>query len=254
MEISPIKTPIVKPGDNLANLIKSSIPSLANQSVLIITSKIVSYCEKNIAPKKNNSSDKEEKHQLAKWQSDFWLDPHSSKYNMMLTIKNNILAVNAGIDESNSINGDYILWPKNSQKSANQIWQFLRKTYHLDQVGVILVDSKTTPLRWGVTGTYIAHCGFKALNDFRGKVDIFGRQLHMTQINVAEALAVAATLEMGETNEQTPLAIATHIKMIEFVDTIPSQKELKNLKIKMDDDVYFPILKNVKWNKGQSGR
>lgn len=68
-------------------------------------------------------------------------------------------------------------------------------------MGMIITDSKTTLLRCGVTGAVVAHSGFAALNDYRGKSDIFGRKFKMTQVNIVDGLAVAAVLQIGEGKE-----------------------------------------------------
>ena len=166
----------------------------------------------------------------------------------MLTIKNSTLAVNAGIDESNA-DGNYVLWPKAIQETTNKIWAFLRRHYQIKEIGVIVTDSKTIPLRWGVIGTAISHCGFKALHDYRGQKDLFGREIKMSQINIAEAIAVSAVLEMGEASERTPLCLVQDIKKIKFQNRTPTKKELKELKIPLEDDVYSPLLTAVNWIK-----
>src|SRR5690606_530209 len=120
-----------------------------------------------------------------------------------VTIKNNILAVNAGVDESNS-NGLLVLWPRNPQESADRIRVYLKEKFGLKNVGVLITDSKTTPLRYGITGIGIAHSGFLAINDFVGTPDIFGRTLKMTKVNVMDGIAAASAVVMGEASEQTP--------------------------------------------------
>lgn len=252
MNVQAIKTPIVKPGGDLQKIIKHAVMGLREESVLVITSKIISYCENRFVRKKT-AEGKEEKHEICKKEADVYIDPNTSKYNTLLTMKKGILAVNAGVDESNSIHGDYILWPKDPQQSVNQIWRFLRTQFGLQKVGVVIADSRSMPLRWGVVGTCIAHCGFKALSDFRGKADLFGRELKITQINVAEGIAVAAVLEMGESDQQTPLAVVTEVKMIEFCDREPSQRELASERIAPEDDLYYPILGTAVWKKGGAG-
>src|SRR6266508_2193439 len=71
-----------------------------------------------------------------------------------------------------------------------------------------ITDSKTAPLRVGVTGVTLAYSGFQALNDYVGTKDLFGRAWRMIKVNVVDALATAAVLVMGEGSEQTPLASA----------------------------------------------
>jgi len=121
----------------------------------------------------------------------------------------------AGIDESNS-NGFYILHPKDLQETANKIRIYLCKRFKLKNVGVLITDSKTTPLRWGTTGVALAHSGFLALNDYIDTPDIFGRKLKVTKVNISDGLAAAAVLVIGEGREQTPLAIISETASVKF--------------------------------------
>ncbi len=155
----------------------------------------------------------------------------------------------AGIDESNA-DGAYVLWPFDPQKSANDIRAYLRERHKVNDLGVIITDSKTTPLRRGVTGVSIAHSGFSALKNYIGEPDIFGKQLRVTKSNVADALATSAVIVMGEGNEQTPLALITDVPFVNFVHEDPSEEELHELTIPLDEDLYGPILKGAPWRKG----
>ena len=175
----------------------------------------------------------------------------SSKYGVMLTIKGNWMFANAGIDESNA-NGQYLLWPKNPQESAAQIWNFLREKYHLKEVGVTISDSSSLPLNWGVTGHAIAYAGFNPLRNYIGKSDLFGRPLQMEQLNIAQSVTAAAVMEMGEGAEQTPLAIVTDLHDVEFQDHVPTPSELAALKINLEDDIFAPILTKADWKKGDA--
>ncbi len=169
----------------------------------------------------------------------------------MLTVKHQVLAVNAGIDESNA-DEQYVLLPSDPYASAAEIWKWLRKEYKLKDVGVIISDSRTFPLKWGTIGTCLAHAGFSAINNMIGKPDLFGRPLHLTQVNVAEALAVAAVLEMGEAAEAQPVAVITDASMVVFQDHPPTQQEIKDMYIALEDDAYAPILIRADWKKGGS--
>ena len=71
----------------------------------------------------------------------------------------------------------------------------------------------------------------------------------MSQINIAEALAVAAVLEMGEAAERTPLCLVKNIKKIKFQKRPPTKQELKDLTIEIENDIYGPLLTSVKWEK-----
>lgn len=246
MLITTIRTPLVRTGNDIFAILVESIKSLPEKSVVVIASKIFSLCENRIIKKITGS--REEKHELVKQEAEYYLDPQFSKYNMMLTIKGNWMFVNAGIDESNAEN-QYSLWPSNPQKSVNNIWRFLRRHYHVRQVGVIMSDSKSFPLNWGVVGHGIAHCGFKTLKSYIGKPDLFGRLMKMEQVNMVQGIAVAGVLEMGEGAEQTPVAIVTDIKDIIFQSHPPTAQELKSLKINLEDDAYAPLLTSVEWRK-----
>lgn len=247
MKVTPIKTPLVKINDDLFAIIKSSIKEIPEESVLVVTSKIVATCEGRVVPVK--AGDRDELHNLVRSEAERYIDPNESRYDLMLTVRDKIMSVNAGIDRSNA-GEHYILLPKDSQQSANKIWQFVRQEYGVKNIGVIIVDSKTYPLKWGTIGTYIAHCGFLALRDRIGDKDLFGREMKMTTISIAEAIAASAVLEMGEVDEQTPLCLIEDIKQIEFHDHQPTKKELSELLIELEDDLFAPILMRAKWKKG----
>lgn len=247
MQISAYKTPLITAGDDLFQIIAESLPTLPERSVVVVASKIVSTCENRFVPKVTGT--REEKHDLVKQEAELYTDPHSSKYDLMLTIKRNWIFVNAGIDESNADN-QYILWPEDPQQSVNEIWEFLRNHYGVTEVGVTMSDSASMPLNWGVTGHAIAFCGFKPLRSYIGTPDLFGRPMKMEQVNLAQSLTAAAVMEMGEGNEQTPLAVVENISNIEFSDRVPTPAELASMKIALEDDAYAPILTKADWQKG----
>lgn len=244
MNITIIKTHKITTSDNdLVAILDRYITDLREYSIVAITSKIVALCEGSVV-----QSEATEKDALIRQEADYYLPPETNQYGISLTIKNNVLIPSAGIDESNSANG-YILWPKDSQATVNAVRKHLCERYNLKHLGVAITDSKTTPLRWGTTGISLAHSGFKALNDYIGKPDIFGKPLRVTRANIADGIAAATVLMMGEGSEQTPLAVVTDIPFVEFQDRDPSAEEIKGLTIDIDDDVYAEILRSVKWLK-----
>ena len=251
MKVTAITTPIFHPGDDLFEFIAGSVESLSERSVLVVTSKIVSYWQGRLVRFGSEyESVKTFKHELARREADYYLDPKESKYNLMFTVTNQTLAVNAGIDESNAEDGKLILWPENPQQCVNEIWDWARDYYGVGELGVTLSDSKTYPLRWGVTGTCIASCGFEPLFSYVGQEDLFGYRMKMEKTNVAEALTIAAVLEMGEGAESKPVAIVDDISNIQFVDHVPSVEELSELEIALDEDFFEPLLSAVRWKKG----
>lgn len=216
------------------------------RSILAITSKIVSICEGRVV-----KLGKAKKEDLIEQEAEYFLPPEESKYNITLTIKNNLLIPSAGIDESNAA-GHLILWPKNPQDTANKVRRYLKKRFSLKRVGVIITDSKTTPLRWGASGAAIVYSGFSPLNNYIGKRDLFGRKFKVQKANIADALATSAVLVMGEGSEQTPLAVIEDVPIVRFKDKNPSKRELDNLNINISEDLYGPLLKSVKWKKGKA--
>lgn len=229
---------------DIINILDQYLENIEDGSILCVTSKIISICENRVLPTNDFN-----KNELVKTEADYYLDPSGNQFNMTLTIKNSILLPTAGIDESNG-NGNFILWPKNPQKSANLIRKYLIKRFKIENVGVIITDSKTTPLRWGTTGVCIAFSGFSPLKDYIGTKDIFGRKLEMTKSNHADALACAAVLAMGEGSERTPLAVIRDIPFVKFEKKNPSKKTLDQFSIDIKDDIYSNLLTSVKWHKG----
>jgi putative folate metabolism gamma-glutamate ligase len=243
MLVRSYKTDRIKTGDGLFNILDKTLPILKEQSILVITSKIISLCESNVIPK-NTSRNKLE---IIKENADAYLeDIGENPYHICLTIKNNILIPSAGIDESN---GDdvYILYPKNIQKSATEIWNYLRNYFSIKELGVLITDSHTTPMRKGVIGIGIGWCGFKALYSYIGKPDCFGKPLRVTAINNLDALASAAVFVMGEGDEQTPIAVIENMPRIEFQSQAPSQLEIDEITIHPEEDLYAPLMNKALW-------
>ncbi|HUD81627.1 MAG TPA: coenzyme F420-0:L-glutamate ligase [Patescibacteria group bacterium] len=246
MIVKAIKTDVIKAGViDLDSLLDKAIGQLEDGCVVAITSKIVSLCENNVVP-----FGQQDKEKLVIQESDLYLPASLSKYQHHFTITDNTLIALAGIDESNG-NGNYVLWPKDAQKTANQVRAYLKERFHLDRVGVIITDSTSQPLRRGSTGITLAHSGFSALNDYIGKPDLFGRPFTVSLADVADGLAAAAVLQMGEGRERTPIAILSDLPFVEFQNHDPKKSELKKMTISLADDLFGPFLSSVKWQKGQ---
>ncbi len=247
MKIDAIKTQVVRTGDDLFAVLEA-IPQLQERSVVAITSKVVALCEENVVERREGT--REEKQHVVRQAADRYIEPTESEYGVIVTVKDQVLAVNAGVDESNA-DGKYVLLPEDSYASAEKIWRFLKEKHQIEELGVIITDSRTFPLKWGVMGTCLAHCGFKVLDSKIGELDLFGHEMQMTQVNVAEGLAVAAVLNMGESNESQPIAVVTEVEqLVQFQAQPPSAQELKDLLIDMNDDVFAPFLLKAEWKKG----
>ncbi len=124
--------------------------------------------------------------------------------------KNGFICANAGIDHSNVMGSDgnpedwYLLLPEDSDKSAEMIRSSLEE-YSGKKIGVMVIDSHGRAWRMGTVGIAIGMSGMPGLVDLRGKTDLFGYSLKITQVGVADELAAAASLIMGQADEGSPI-------------------------------------------------
>lgn len=246
MNIKAYKTNKIKAGDDLFKILDKYLPELEEESIVVITSKIISICQGRIV----KHTDKITKDELVKKEAGLILPEKYVKYGVRLTITDNNLIASAGIDESNG-NGYFILWPENPMGEAIKIWSYLRKKFSVKHLGVVISDSHGIILRKGLIGFGLAWCGFEPLKNYIGKPDIFGKKLMVTKANLLDELAPSAVLVMGEGNEQTPLAIISDVQSIKFVNRPATKEEISEMRIDKDDDIYSALLTSVKWKKGK---
>ena len=213
------------------DFIESYQLKLTEKSIIVITSKIVALAEGRLVDKINSQT----KDELIIKESDLVLP---TKY-VCLTIKDGLVMANAGIDESNA-NNKLILLPQDSFKTASKIRHYFKKKYKLKKFGVIITDSRCLPLRAGITGVALGYAGFKGLKDYRKEKDIFGRPFIYSKVDVADSLATAAVLGMGEGNQQRPLAMI-YDAAVEFCDRVNRHE----LNIDIKDDLYRPLFEKI---------
>lgn len=251
MIVKPYKTHQIKVGDDLYKILDKYLPPLKENSVVAITSKIVSLCQGDVVPNDGSVT----KDELVKKEADYFIESNTDTTygKVFLTRKNGHIAFNAGIDESNA-DGQYVLWPKNLQETTNKIWEYLRDKNKIKNLGIIVTDSRLIPGATGVVGFCISWCGIKPFNEFTGKPDIFGREIKFTNVNVIESLAAGATVVMGETNEQTPLAVLSDLPFVDFQNRKPTKNELDSAIWPIEKDMYGVLLKSAKWQKGRGGK
>ncbi len=248
MKVESIKTHKITDADkDLLKILDQYVTELPERSVLAITSKIVAICEGRII----KITDDVDKNELMRKEAQYYIPREKNKYNVSISIKGNILVGSAGIDESNS-NGYFVLWPDNPQSTVNAVREYLTKRFKVQDVGVIVTDSRNVPLRYGSTGAVIAHSGFFSINSYIDTPDLFGRIMHVSKVNVSDSLASAAVLEMGEGQEQTPLAVLTDIPYVRFNPENPSEKELSLIHLTLETDLYHVMLESTPWEKGDA--
>jgi coenzyme F420-0:L-glutamate ligase len=220
-QIIPIPSiKIIEEEDDLVSVILKSIEeqgyALQNDDVLVIASKVVSVVEKRIRKYEEISPTKEaqvigKKAHISPEFAQIILDETNNKYigtvpGAVTTLNKYGLMANAGADQSNVGNNQIILLPEDCKVSAQKIHQKLLERIN-SYIGIIIADSRTMPMRLGTVGGAIATYGFQSIIDERGKNDLFGRPMHITTRAIADQLATAAELLMGETNERTPFVI-----------------------------------------------
>ncbi|MCK4484077.1 MAG: coenzyme F420-0:L-glutamate ligase [Candidatus Thorarchaeota archaeon] len=164
---------------------------------------------------------------------------------VLLTIKNNTLMANAGVDKSNIPPGYASLLPVNPKASAMRIRREIKKRLG-KTVGVLIIDSRTQPLRLGNIGMALGVAGFKPVADDRGRNDLFGNTLRITRRAVADNLSSACTAVMGESDESIPAALIRDAP-VEFVDASFDSGEMW---IGPDECMYMAIFEQ--WRSGKT--
>lgn len=229
MIVSPLRTRVFKENEDLEAFIVEHIPSISDGVVLAVTSKIVALSE-------GRTGCVEDREKIIEDESEFVL---RTKYTW-LTIKDGTIMASAGVDESNA-DGKLVLLPRDSFAAAEELRTKLMQRFNLTNLGILVTDSRLLPLRAGVVGVALGYAGFKGVRDYRGTKDIFGRELKLSRTDVADGLATAAVLEMGEGAEQQPLCMIENAS-VEFVDIVDQQE----LHIDIEDDVYKPLFDTLR--------
>lgn len=201
MEIEGLKSPIITIGDNLLEVLKKVLKKNppSEGSMLVITSKVLAITQGRIV----KIQSRRDFVNIVKKEADQIIggDP------VILTMKNNVLIPWAGIDRSNIKKGFCVLWPEKPFEEAATICRELKKHFKLKKLGIIIADSTCAPLRRGVHSFALGYAGFYGVHDLRGEKDLFGNTLKVTQQAVADNLATAASIVMGESDEAIPFAL-----------------------------------------------
>jgi coenzyme F420-0:L-glutamate ligase/coenzyme F420-1:gamma-L-glutamate ligase len=243
--------PLIQPGDNLAGLILSSLKqakiSLQEGDILVLAQKIISKAENrlvNLATVEPSPAARQVAEKTGK-------DPRLAE--LLLRESNEILRMrtgtaivehrlgfvcaNAGIDHSN-VSGDgtqaedwVLLLPENPDQSAAELRKQLEAACGVN-LGVMIIDSHGRAWRLGTVGVAIGLSGLPGLVDERGWKDLFGYTLQITVVGVADELAAAASLLMGQAAEGTPVV---HVRGFPYSPRESSMRELLRPK---DQDMF----------------
>lgn len=241
--------PLIKEGDDLAEMIFRAATekgvAFEDGDIIVVTEKIVSKAEGRVVELDKVKPSKKAR-RLAKLTQK---DPRMVELILreakeILALGTNFIVVetkhgfvmaNAGIDQSNIEEGRAKLLPRNPDKSAEQIRNALEAKSG-KKLSVVIADSWGRPFRYGSVGVAIGGSGIVALWDRRGEKDLFGRELKVTRVAVADCIASLASLILGEANEGIPVVV---IKGLSFQGEGKAHDLLRDKKM----DVFRKLLK-----------
>lgn len=214
--------PTVRAGDDLAEIVLSSAAksgvTLADGDIVVVAQKIVSKAEGRFA----RLREVEPSAEARRIATNAGKDPRvvelilresaevvRMRPGVIITAHRlGFVMANAGIDASNVEDGEgqeiVLLLPEDPDASAKRLRQQLRARAQVD-VAVIINDSFGRAWRLGTIGTAIGVSGLPALLDLRGSPDRTGRRLQVTEVGVADEVAGAASLLMGQAAEGRPI-------------------------------------------------
>lgn len=218
-KVTGLKTGIIVPGDDITEILLKSLReiglTLKDGDVMVIAENAVATAEGALVTLSENMPS----HEALQYAKTYQMDPHLAEAviqesdtiiggipGFLLCMKNGTLLPNAGIDGSNAPHGSVVCLPRDPNKSAETIREKIHEiTGH--RIIVIIADSRTHAMRLGCSGVAIGCAGTLAVVDEVGKKDLFGRELIVTKKAVADNLASAAELVMGEAGESVPAAV-----------------------------------------------
>jgi coenzyme F420-0:L-glutamate ligase / coenzyme F420-1:gamma-L-glutamate ligase len=221
--------PLVKPGDDLGALLIAALRRTKivprDKDVLVVAQKIVSKAEgrivdlKTVVPSARAVAIAKEVNKDARLVETilFESDEIVRKKRDVLIVAHRLglIMANAGVDQSNVAEegaDQALLLPRDPDASAAALKAKLDGEFGVD-LGVIINDSFGRPWRLGVVGVALGVAGLPALYDKIGAPDLFGRKLRVTQVAVADEIAAAASLLMGQDAEGQP---AVHVRGLEW--------------------------------------
>ena len=223
IEIIPLTgIPLVQPGDDLAHLLGDAIAragGLRDRDVLVIAQKIVSKAEGRYAdldqitpsPRAIEAARQCDKDpRLIEVILSESVEVVRLRPGLIITRHRlGFVSANAGVDRSNVAPEGVervLLLPLDPDRSAARIRSAVRDRCGVDPA-VIIADSHGRPHRMGTVGVAIGLSGLPGVEDWRGRKDLFGYTLQHTEVGLADQIASAATLLLGQAAESIPAVI-----------------------------------------------
>jgi coenzyme F420-0:L-glutamate ligase/coenzyme F420-1:gamma-L-glutamate ligase len=220
--------PHVRPGDDIADIILQGLASsgmaLQRGDIVVIAQKIVSKAEGRMVDLRSVMPSARATELAAEVDKDPRLVEmilrestevvRHRKGVLVVAHRNGTVLANAGIDASNVAGDDHhvLLLPQDCDRSCREIRARLAKATGIEP-GVIIIDSLGRAWRNGTVGVALGAAGLSALLDLRGAPDLFGRGLRSTQVGIADEIAAAASLLMGQADEGTPVVLLRGLQL-----------------------------------------
>jgi len=238
---------MINQDDRIGKLLDVISGHIQDKDVVVIASKVISYCEDRLV-KLDEVEPGEHAKQLA---AKYMMKPELAELTLqeaeeilggykgfLNCIKLGTLSPNAGIDISNCPFGYAVLYPEDPKRTADVIVNIIKQKTG-KTIGVVIADSRILPLRKGVNGLALTASGFEFMTDERGKKDLFGKELKHTFRNIADMLASASELLMGEANEMTPIVIFRGLETNFIENDIP-------LDVKKEECLYLSDMDKIR--------
>lgn len=240
--------PLIQPGDNLSSIILESCKHnkfiLEDDDIIVIAQKVVSKSEnryKNlleIKPSKQATN-----LALSLNRDPAFIQLILNESNEIISTDKNVIIVehklgfiniNAGIDRSNIPENKnlVLLLPEDPSSSSQKIYEDISSKIEKN-ISVIITDSMTRPYRSGVMNFALASTNIQSLIDLKGEKDIYGNVLQATEIAIADELAAASGLLMGQGNDGIPIVIIRGFDRKHYL-----KNDAFNLIVKKEDDLY----------------
>lgn len=216
--------PLIRHGDNLADIVMGALQEnnilLEENDILVLAQKIVSKAEgrrvnlNDVTPTQRAMELAETTQKDARLVELILQESNEVIRTRIGTIivehKLGFVCANAGIDHSNVAGAGnaeqewVLLLPAEPDRSAKELGRAIQSKTG-KRVGILIIDSHGRAWRNGTQGVAIGIAGLPGLQDLRGLQDLFGFTLRITQVGVADELAAAASLVMGQAAEGTPV-------------------------------------------------
>jgi coenzyme F420-0:L-glutamate ligase / coenzyme F420-1:gamma-L-glutamate ligase len=215
--------PLIKTGDDLAALLIAALQRMRivpqNKDIIVIAQKVVSKAEgrfvdlKNIVPSPHAIALAQEVNKDARL-----VEVILSESDEIIRKQRDVLIVahrlgfimaNAGVDQSNVAGEEsdqVLLLPRDPDASAAMLKTRLDREFGVD-LGIVINDSFGRPWRYGVVGVTLGAAGLPVLRNMINVPDLFGRKMRVTEVAVADEIAAAGSLLMGQGAEGQPAVL-----------------------------------------------